>query len=226
MGLVTRHLVGLGGIVVGIVVVSTVVLFALDTNNGEETLLRGQFHPFTSDPDNDGCAPSADAVGNVSSDCDPINLVFEDLSLEDIVAALRGAGWVTVGLGSVQWLAFGGPGGPTAQDAQLFFADALDERLHLRVWTAASNSDTPVVLGAVHHEQGILTHRIDQDWERAEQRLRAMLCAGSGLVCEQGQPIALQLAIQGNDERWRGWVNDGRPTLVRPAAGDASRDER
>ena len=84
----------------------------------------------------------------------------------------------------------------------------------------------PLALHALLHEQGILTHRIDQDWEAAEQRVRSALCSGGALVCEQGQPIALQLAIQGDDGRWRGWANDGRPTLIRQAQGGESRRDR
>ena len=80
----------------------------------------------------------------------------------------------------------------------------------------------PLALNALLHEQGILTHRIDQDWEASEARVRSALCSGTTLVCETGEPIARQLAIQGGEAQWRGWANDGRPTLIRPAAGDAS----
>ncbi len=90
----------------------------------------------------------------------------------------------------------------------------------------AGATGAPPALHALHHEQGVLAHRIDQDWEAAEARVRSMLCSGTTLVCETGEPIARQVAIQGDDGRWRGWANDGQPTLIRPAADGASNGRR
>ncbi len=85
----------------------------------------------------------------------------------------------------------------------------------MRLWSASVAGDTPLIIAAVHHEQGFLQHRIDRDWEVAEQRVRSGLCSVAAYDCEQGALIASQLAIQGGAERWRGWANDGRPALIR-----------
>ena len=214
------------GIAVAIVVVAVGVLFVLDSTDDEGFVLGEAFHPFTSDADNGNCATSTVGSGGTPNNCDPINLAFEGLALEGVVAAFREAGWVSVGLGSTQWLHLNDTGGLTAQSAQLFFADSLDARLHVRLWRARAVSGESVVLGAVHHEAGVLSHRIDQDWEDAEGRVRSMLCSGTTLVCETGGALLGQLAIQGNDGRWRGWGNDGRPTLIRAAAGGESIERR
>ena len=220
-----RRIGGLLGLALAIAVVATVILFVLDTNEGDDVARRVGFRPFTSDPDNGDCA-GATTSERASHDCDPVNLVFEGMSVEIVTQALRDVGWVTIGLGSTQWLAFDGTDGLLAQDVQLFLSDAVDARLHVRLWSAPGAGSEPVVIGAVHHEQGVLAHRIDPDWEAAEQRVRAMLCSGTTLVCETGEPIARQLAIQGDDGRWRGWANDGRPTVVRPAADGAANGRR
>ena len=139
-GAVTRYVAGFVGLTLAIVAVVSVVLFVLDTTAGEDFVLGEGFHPFTSDPDNDGCARSTDASGNAPNDCDPVNLAFEGLEMEGVIGALREAGWVTSGLGSTQGLVVDDAGGATAQDAQLFFSDSLDERLHVRRGRAGPTS--------------------------------------------------------------------------------------
>ncbi len=217
-----RRIGGFLGLALVIAVVATVILVVLEADDGDDVALRVGFHPFTSDPENGDCA----GARRGPNDCDPVNLVFEGMSLELVTQALREAGWGTVGLGSTQWLAFEDTAGLTAQGTQLFLSESLSERFHVRLWGAPGRGSAPVVIGAVHHEQGVLAHRIDQDWEAAEARVRAMLCSGTTLVCEMGEPIVGQLAIQGDDGRWRGWANDGRPTVVRPAAGGAANGRR
>ena len=172
--MLTRMIGGYIGVVLAVAAVAVVILFVLDSDDGEDVVRGVGFHPFTSDPGNDDCAGAADALREAPNDCDPINLVFEGVPLDVAVTALREAGWVTIGLGSTQWLSLDDADGLVAHAEQLFFVDSLDARLHLRLWSAPAVAGEAVLVGAVHHEQGILTHRIDQDWEAAEARVRVM----------------------------------------------------
>jgi hypothetical protein len=128
---------------------------------------------------------------------------------------LLNKGWLTSGLGSDQWLHYDGPN-VYPEDEQLYKSDVNDTRYHIRLWQAPGN--TLVTFAAVHHESGILVHTIDMAWEQVEADLGDQLRAPD---CEQTGPLAEQIRMQGGDEEWRGWTNNGSATVIlAPASPD------
>ena len=215
-----KRLIGLLiGVVMGVVVAVVVVLVLLDSDESDVLAVGVEFHPFTSSPGSGSCVPFAHTDPGPPNSCDPINLLFVGLTLEAVAASLTGSGWMTIGLGATQWLFFEADDTLQPNNLQLFRLDGIDRRFHMRLWGSVDEDGRPVVIGAVHHEQGIISHSIDRDWESAEERA---VCGGSALTCRSTAPIREQRAIQGNDTEWRGWTNDGKPTVI-SASGPGQR---
>jgi hypothetical protein len=160
----------------------------------------------------DGCSPPTEedlARGR----CDPVNLVFPGKSVVDVELALRQAGWTGWGIGSVQFVRVDGTPELQRQQLQLFKPDQDSSnglsRYHIRLWELPG----PITIGAVHHETALPLHRLDSDWEQAEQAVRDDLCPIAS-ACEESAVLQAQLAVQGDDEIWRGLRNDARMTVI------------
>ncbi len=169
------------------------------------------FHPFTTDPDNNTCV---DWLEESTKNCDPVNLVFPNMTWQQVGEAFQAEGW-TSGSGSTQWLHFN-DATLVPQDGQIVLQEGFFLRYHLRLWQVP-DSDPPLTLGAVHHEEGLFTHTIDMAWEDAEAFVAGQLC-GSGFPCASTGPLVEQLVIQsldpdGDSNTWRGWANDGTATV-------------
>ena len=173
------------------------------------------FHPLTLDEDNSTCIPWTDSDIGQTRNCDPVNLIFPGRTWMEVRDLLLSQGWSTIGLGSGQWLHYDGPD-VYPEDEQLYKSDGNNTRYHIRLWQAPGN--TLVTFAAVHHESVILVHTIDMAWEQVEAFVGQQLCAPD---CEQTGPLAEQIRMQGGDEEWRGWANNGSATVIpAPASPD------
>ena len=168
------------------------------------------FHPFTLERANEACVPWAAPSMGSTRNCDPINLVFSEMTWQEASYALQQKGW-TSGIGSTQQLHLKGVASLKDQDAQLILPDGLS-RYHIRLWQAPG----PVTLGAVHHENSLI-HIIDRVWEDAEAFVAGQLCT-SGFSCGAPSELTDQRRIQkledGNPDTWRAWANDGSATVM------------
>ena len=164
-----------------------------------------------------GCTPrSNELLGH--GRCDPVNLIFPDARVGDVAAALVRAGWTIETLGTSQIVLAPSDSRELPQVVQLIDSDGTTvapQRFHLRLWQLPDR----LTIGAVHHELANIGHEIDRDWEAAEGRVRENLC-GAGAACEEGEVIQEQLTQQRGTDRWRGFVNDGRPSIIRLPSGD------
>jgi hypothetical protein len=173
------------------------------------------FHPFTLDGNNSTCIPWTDSDIGQTRNCDPVNLIFPGQTWLEVRDLLLSKDWSTSGLGSGQWLHYAGPG-IYPEDEQLYKSDGNNARYHIRLWQAPGS--TLVTFAAVHHESGILIHTIDMAWEQVEAYMGNQLCAPD---CDQTEPLAEQIRMQGGDEEWRGWANNGSATVIpAPASPD------
>ena len=172
-----------------------------------DTAAGASFHPFTMPLDN-GCVRLSDDHGT-SYNCDPVNVLFPDRTWPDVLRLLLDNGWTKLDLGSIQRLHFG-DSTLYGQDAQLFREDAPDKRYHIRLWEVRGVAST-VTVGAVHHEEGRLQHRIDMHWDEAEAFVAGQLC---GSACSTTGLLVNQDLAQGSDGVWRGWANDAKATVV------------
>jgi hypothetical protein len=148
--------------------------------------------------------------------CDPVNLVFPAATTNDVATALVRAGWTIETLGTSQVVISSGKEMPQA--IQLIDSDGTTvapQRFHIRLWQLPDD----LVIGAVHHEVAGVGHEIDRDWEAAEARVRSDLCIDD-VVCEDGGVVGEQRTQQRGTDRWRGFVNDGRPSIVRLTESD------
>lgn len=173
------------------------------------------FAAFTIAPGNMNCLQVDDDVVGWTGDCDPINVLFPDQTLQSVIARLHAAGWGDTS-GSTQWLYFGDSTlVPVA--AQLAFAGVSDPtmRYHVRLWQAGP----ALVVGAVHHEHGT-PHQIDMAWDAAESFLARPLCSS---WCRR-TTFSSQWSVQGGSPRWRGWNNDGTATVIPVGRTSAQRD--
>jgi len=199
-----------------VAVVSTlgtmVVLAVSDTYGGIS------FHPFTMDPNNDTCVQWTEPSGLATRNCDPVNLVFPEMSWQQVTDALEAQGWTTSSLGSTQRLHLADETTLIQQHVQLVRSDGRIRRYHIRLWEAPG----PVTVAAVHHEKGRIIHTIDKSWEDSEAFVASQLC-GFGFSCTTTDVLTEQLRIQdldpdGDPDTWRGWLNNGAATVVNPSA--------
>jgi hypothetical protein len=173
------------------------------------------FHPFTLDGNNSTCIPWTDSDIGQTRNCDPVNLIFPGQTWLEVRDLLLSKDWSTSGLGSGQWLHYAVPG-IYPEDEQLYKSDGNNARYHIRLWQAPGS--TLVTFAAVHHESGILIHTIDMAWEQVEAYMGDQLCVPD---CDQTGPLAEQIRMQGGDEEWRGWANNGSATVIpAPASPD------
>jgi len=196
---------------------SLILMLAMTGSAAAETDVYSgvAFHSFTLDGNNNTCIPWTDSDIGQTRNCDPVNLIFPGRTWMEVRDLLQSQGWSTSGLGSGQWLHYDGPD-VYPEDEQLYKSDVNNTRYHIRLWHAPGN--TLVTFAAVHHESGILFHTIDMDWEQVEADLGDQLCAPD---CEQTGPLTEQIRIQGGDEEWRGWANNGSATVIpAPASPD------
>jgi hypothetical protein len=168
-----------------------------------DTVAGVSFHPFTTNDENVACVPWSDPSGITTRNCDPVNVVFPDQTLDVVAARLRAAGW-TDGSGSDQRLHFGSAMNWPRQDLQLVWVQDATDRFHVRLWQVG-----PAVVGAVHHDLGATTHVQDLPWDTSEAFLAQPLCS---TWCEH---VAMphQLEIQGGPT-WRGLPNDAVATVI------------
>ncbi len=164
------------------------------------------FSPFTIGPGNADCVDANDPVLGWMKNCDPVNVLFPDQSLDMVVTRLQAAGWVVVG-GGVQYLQLTDPATPVPVQIQLGLPDGTDPtmRYHVRLWQAGAR----LTVGAVHHEHGE-PHRIDLAWDAAESFLAAPLC---GAWCGRVE-LPVQSSLQSTPGMWRGWPNDTLATVI------------
>jgi len=201
-----KHLrIPLLGLLVLAVIGATAALAVSDTYESVSV------HPFTMDPDNNTCV---DWPEESTKNCDPVNLVFPEVTWQQVREALQAEGWIS-GSGSTQWLHFN-DATLVPQNGQIVLQEGFFRRYHLRLWQVPG-SDPPLTLGAVHHEEGLFTHTIDMAWEDAEAFVTGQLC-GAGYLCASTGPLVEQLDIQsldpdGDPNTWRGWSNDGSATV-------------
>lgn len=170
------------------------------------------FHPFTMDWGNTDCIPR-DEDGDGSDDvnnCDPVNLVFLELNVNQVIGALELQGWGTTIIGSSQSLHFA-TDDLVAQSEQLVKTDtdSIITRYHVRLWQVPGQTHT---VGAVHGEI-IFIHNINTHWEDAETFLAGDLCV-SNFSCDESALLPAQWDIQGQDSEWRGWNSNGRLTVI------------
>ena len=173
------------------------------------------FHPFTLDGSNNTCVDFFDVDIGQTRNCDPVNLVFPGRTWTEVRDMLVADDWSLSGGGSSQGLHYDDGAGPYVEDEQLFKPGTLfGPRYHIRLWQAPG--DILVTFAAVHHEDFI--HNIDMDWEQAEINTASALC---GPDCEQTGELVIQVQIQGDDELWRSWWNNGSATVI-PAAASSN----
>ena len=159
---------------------------------------------FTSHPWNEDCMPDDTGVRY----CDPVNLVFVGQTLDEVKLSLLAEGWITSSRrGSDQYLRWGSQE-YHRHDLQLHFYESLRARYHVRLW---ESPDKSIVVGAVHHESGVIHHTIDIAWDDAQQFVEDQLCddqCGTSPVLSQHSPV------QGETDLWRGMTNDGRVSII------------
>ena len=138
--------------------------------------------------------------------------------MTEAAAALVAEGWTLESLGSAQIVLVPSSNQELPQVVQLIDSDGTTvapQRYHVRLWQLPNG----LTIGAVHHEIASVGHEIDRDWENAEARVRANLCKGP-VECEDGDVIEDQRTQQRGSDRWRGFVNDGRPSIIRLPQAD------
>lgn len=162
------------------------------------------FEAFTSNPWKEDCM--FDETG--ARYCDPVNLVFARQTLEDVKLKLLSLGWITsTRRGSDQYMRWESQD-YRRHDLQLHFYESLRARYHLRLW---ESPDQTIVVGAVHHEEGVVHHTIDIDWDLAQRFVEKQLCSGQ---CVMSKVLSNHLLVQGDSKFWRGMTNDGRATII------------
>jgi hypothetical protein len=177
------------------------------------------FHPFTMDAGNGTCLDWTEPGDppTQTRNCDPVNLFFYGLALSEVNSRLQQAGWETGGLGSTQQLHFGDDTLHN-QDLQLYLNETSSLRYHIRLWEAPG-ATPPAIIGAVHHESGLIFHTIDMSWEEAEAFVAGQLCGGD-LICQSSPALGWQETIQSADDdndgdpgTWREWDNNLEVTV-------------
>ncbi len=167
------------------------------------------FHPFTMDWTNTDCIlrdEDGDGTDDVRN-CDPVNLLFVDLDVNQVIGALDLQGWSTTILGSNQSLHFE-TDDLIGQSEQLVKTEGTT-RYHVRLWQVPGQSST---VGAVHGEL-IIVHTINTHWEEAEAFLGGDLC-DLLFSCAESDLLPAQWDIQEQGTEWRGWNSNGRLTVV------------
>ncbi len=157
-----------------------------------------------------GCTPRSEGLRGHGR-CDPVNLIFPGVEVAQVAAAFIAAGWTLETLGATQVVLAGDRELP--QVVQLINSDGTTvapQRYHIRLWQLPDR----LTIGAVHHEVASVGHDIDRDWEAAEARVRADLCK-AGVSCEDGDLMEEQRTQQRGTDRWRGFQNDARPSIIR-----------
>lgn len=171
------------------------------------------FHPFTMDWDNADCIPmdeDGDGIDDVRN-CDPVNLVFPDLTVSQVIAALELQGWETTIFGGVQSLHF--ETNELLDQSEQLIKIVGTTRYHVRLWQVPDQAAT---VGAVHGET-IIIHDLNTHWEDAEAFLAGDLCT-SNFFCENSDLLVVQWDVQGLDAEWRGWTSNGRLTVIRASS--------
>ena len=159
---------------------------------------------FTSHPWKEDCILDETGVRY----CDPVNLVFVSQTLDDVKLSLLSAGWITsTRRGSDQYLRWESQD-YHRHDLQLHFYESLRARYHVRLW---ESPDQTIVVGAVHHEEGVIHHTIDIDWDQAQQFVEKQLCSGR---CGMSGVLSDHPLVQGDTKFWRGMTNDGRISII------------
>ena len=167
-------------------------------------ILPHSFESFTTNPGKEDCLLYDTGVRY----CDPVNLVFLGQTLEDVKLSLLAAGWInSTRRGSDQFLR-SQTQGFRQQDLQLLFYESLRSRYHVRLWDVPGQM---MVVGAVHHEEGVYHHKIDMDWDEAQRFVEKQFC---GDECGTSELLSNLSFVQGDTESWRGLANDGRAALI------------
>jgi hypothetical protein len=188
-----------GAVVVAVLALAGSAAAATDSYEGVS------FSPFTMDAGNGDCIAWADEVVGPTRNCDPVNVLFPQQTLDVVSARLRRAQWTDT-TGSRQWLYFA-DGASVAVQAQFAIQDPSDPtmRYHVRLWQAAPG----LVVGSAHHEHGS-PHQIDLAWDSAEAFLAGGLCAS---WCGHVQ-LPVQRSMEQVSGQWRGWANDATGTVI------------
>jgi hypothetical protein len=200
-----------GILLVGSLTLTLIVagLVTADTDQHQDI----SFHPFTLDGGNSTCVSYDDPEIGSTRNCDPVNLFFAGMIIQDVRAVLEEKLWTTSGFGSSQSLHYE-EGGLFNQDLQLYLNESDNRRYHVRLWQIPGEAG---VLGAVHHEQGVIFHTIDMSWEAAEASIADQLC-GDIFICGNSERLPLQVTIQnaqsGQENAWRDWENNGVLTVI------------
>jgi hypothetical protein len=168
-----------------------------------DTFAGVSFYPFTVNDENPACIPWVDPSGLTTRNCDPVNVLFPNQTIDVVQQRLAAAGW-TVGLGSHQRLHYLDATTWPYDQLQMVYVQDDANRYHVRLWQVGS-----LVIGAVHHDFGLSTHVVDVPWDVSEAFLATALCSS---WC-QHVTLPHQQAIQGGP-LWRGLANDGVATVV------------